>query len=624
MNIKYLGMSFAKLIGVKLYNTISVGYPSNMALVGDFIFSTHLFNKTPDKIEAFIDQHMGDSCGDDFRAVLSLYFGDTKSHDNFVTEYRAAIKQVSGWVISTARYLSDFEADIYGFTSMFQQNLGSLAIARELKKLRPNVLIVFGGPNCESPMGNNLMDIFPFIDMVCSGEGEEAFVSLLDYMEEERAGSLHPNIIFRNVSGDIFAFSSSIQERTNLENLSPPDYDDYFNQLSKLGKTNDIQPRVLLETSRGCWWGQKAHCTFCGLNGSTIKFRAKSAEKALQEIRYLTDKYPGAPISVVDNIIDYKYFKTLLPRLASEKVDVELFYETKANLKKEQLAAMRSSGITRIQPGIESLSSNVLRLMKKGVKAIQNICLLKWCIEEGVKPEWNLLWGFPNEEPEDYRKMVALVPYLQHMTPPNGFTQLRLDRYSPLYENRENEPIVNVRPYRAYYHVYDMPENRHNDLSYYFEFDYVKQPDIQSYIEQLEQIIARWKASHQSSFLIYSINGSDVLVFDGRHGEQSRVLRFATIAGDILQKCEEPTSINRLMSDLHHSDEFYKSLESLILDGVIIEVDDVLFNVAVELSRAQSDPTGFSAFLKFLLMSDTKCSDELVTVRIVDNYETSE
>ena len=45
----------------------------------------------------------------------------------------------------------------------------------------------------------------------------------------------------------------------------------------------------------------------------------------------------------------------------------------------------------RIQPGIESLSDHVLKLMRKGTTALQNIQLLKWCREYGVQPEWNLL-----------------------------------------------------------------------------------------------------------------------------------------------------------------------------------------------------------------------------------------
>ncbi len=41
---------------------------------------------------------------------------------------------------------------------------------------------------------------------------------------------------------------------------------------------------VPYETSRGCWWGQKKHCTFCGLNPLGMNYRAKSPERAVEII----------------------------------------------------------------------------------------------------------------------------------------------------------------------------------------------------------------------------------------------------------------------------------------------------------------------------------------------------
>jgi radical SAM superfamily enzyme YgiQ (UPF0313 family) len=84
---------------------------------------------------------------------------------------------------------------------------------------------------------------------------------------------------------------------------------------------------------------------------------------------------------VVDNILDMHYFKDLIPELAKQKLGLDLYYEVKSNLRKEQLRAMRDAGITWIQPGIESFSNDVLGRMKKCVSGIQNIQVLKWCTE---------------------------------------------------------------------------------------------------------------------------------------------------------------------------------------------------------------------------------------------------
>ena len=50
-----------------------------------------------------------------------------------------------------------------------------------------------------------------------------------------------------------------------------------------------VVPTLLFETSRGCWWGAKSHCTFCGLNGETMAFRSKSPRRALDELEQLGD-----------------------------------------------------------------------------------------------------------------------------------------------------------------------------------------------------------------------------------------------------------------------------------------------------------------------------------------------
>src|SRR4030095_5227998 len=117
--------------------------------------------------------------------------------------------------------------------------------------------------------------------------------------------------------------------------------------------------------------------------------------------------------------------------LAARNLGIELFYEVKANLNKEQLSLLRAAGITAIQPGIESLSDIVLQIMRKGVSALQNIRLLKWCRQLGISPHWNLIWGFPDEPPAEYQRMAELVPLITHLTPPVGSSKIQIHRFSP-------------------------------------------------------------------------------------------------------------------------------------------------------------------------------------------------
>src|SRR5262249_3404469 len=131
-----------------------------------------------------------------------------------------------------------------------------------------------------------------------------------------------------------------------------------------------------VETSRGCWWGEKHHCLFCGLNSEYMQFRAKSKDRALAEILQLVHHYGINQVAAVDNIIDMHYFRELLPEIKSRRLGLRLFYETKANLTKDQVRLLSEAGVTMIQPGIESFHSKVLHLMRKGVSPLQCAQLL--------------------------------------------------------------------------------------------------------------------------------------------------------------------------------------------------------------------------------------------------------
>src|SRR6185503_12803258 len=68
---------------------------------------------------------------------------------------------------------------LVGFTSVFQQHVASLALARRIKRALPETFIVFGGANCEGPMGAETVRQFPFVDAAVSGEADLVFPELV-------------------------------------------------------------------------------------------------------------------------------------------------------------------------------------------------------------------------------------------------------------------------------------------------------------------------------------------------------------------------------------------------------------------------------------------------------------
>lgn len=262
-----------------------------------------------------------------------------------------------------------------------------------------------------------------------------------------------------------------------------------------------ISPNLPVETARGCWWGARSHCTFCGLNGSTMTFRSKTPGRVVDEFTTLRERYGTRAFGVVDDILDSRYFHTTLPLLAQRKLDLELFWEVKANLSRAQVRMLRDAGVVCIQPGIESFSDHVLALMKKGTTALRNIELLKWCQEYGITPFWNLLYGFPGETADDYRETTTLIRAIWHLDPPIGYGPIRLDRFSPYHEQPAKYGMTNVRPMDPFRHLYPFDRAVVDRIAYYFDFDYADERDAATYAHEVIPLVQKWRADPQRGAL---------------------------------------------------------------------------------------------------------------------------
>jgi ribosomal peptide maturation radical SAM protein 1 len=413
---------------------------------------------------------------------------------------------------------------IVGFTSTFSQTVPSLILAKMLKRADPSLTVVFGGANCDGPMGAALLRAFSWVDVIVRGEAESIMVELMRDLLGGGAPRSYPGLCYRH-EGEQVVIDQTSGEEIAMDRLPIPQYGEYFERLAKTGFAAEIlaEVRVPYESARGCWWGAKSHCTFCGLNGSSMAFRSKSPARALEEIETLVRRYGRLDLQAVDNIIDMRYLRDVLPRLRERGYDLSVFYETKANLRKEHVPLLRESGVDRIQPGIESLSTPILHLMRKGVTAFQNVRLLKWCAEYGLRVFWNVIYGFPGEPPEEYARMAALVPALEHLSPPT-LGPLVLDRFSPYHEQPGHFGLEIAGPLPYYEMIYPADPATLNDLAYSFQYAHADGRDPDAYVAPLRRAIEEWRSAHPSGYrtLRYRRGAGFLLVQDGRpHSERA-------------------------------------------------------------------------------------------------------
>jgi hypothetical protein len=116
-----------------------------------------------------------------------------------------------------------------------------------------------------------------------------------------------------------------------------------------------------------------------------------------------------------------------------------------------------------------------------------------------------LLWGFPNENPQDYEEMSRLIPLIRHLPPPSGFGPIRLDRYSPNYERSAEIGLRNVAAYPAYDYVYPFDSHRIGNLAYFFVYDYADDRDPEQYMGEVAQALSEWQMVHHQCALFHLV-----------------------------------------------------------------------------------------------------------------------
>jgi magnesium-protoporphyrin IX monomethyl ester (oxidative) cyclase len=344
-DVHYLNMDFAVFLGLEAYSQISTSVEANTHGLGDWIFREEGFPGQADNAAAYFQRHFA-SFGDEIEGLKQRVLG-----------CRGRLAEFLEGVID--RYGLD-RCDLVGLTSMFSQNAACIALARRIKRRRPDTVVVMGGANCETSMGEVLVRRVDALDFVFSGPSLASFSSFVGHLMRGEVDACHrlPGVLSRRKLR--LAPIGSVREvgpELPIDQEVPLDYDDYFAALDEHFEPGAVDPFVLFETSRGCWWGERSHCTFCGLNGTTMNYRAMEPGQALRQFERLFGYAPRAKhLQSVDNILPREYLTSVLPEL-HPPAGVSLFYEVKADLKPSEMEILARARVTDIQPGIEALST---------------------------------------------------------------------------------------------------------------------------------------------------------------------------------------------------------------------------------------------------------------------------
>lgn len=540
-DVHHLNIRFAQEIGVDLYTRISEA----SAFFPEWFFSTALFGE---KGLGLLDNKWDSLAGSVGTLFKSELAGIAPSADGICQ--KIAEESVPRFVNTCLEEIDWSQYTAVGFSVTFAQTTASLLLARRIREKHPSIKIIFGGASMDSEMGFEILKAFDWIDYVVHGEAERSILRLLDNITSGDEFAPIPGVSIRNNEIAI-AGQNNVEPLQDLNESPAPDYSDYFLALKQAGLDRVLRVTLPFEASRGCWWGAKHHCTFCGLNGNAMAFRKKSPARVYEDILSISREYSCLSLDAVDNILAMDYFTGLLPKLAESNFDITLFFEVKANMTRQQVALLRAAGITRIQPGIESVSTRLLKLMNKGVTAIQNLQLLKWCFEFGIFPAWNVLFGFPGETPEDYEGFPQIFRAISHLCPPVGTSPVIFERFSPYHFDREKYSL-SLEP-SPFYKLLFPDSVDLEKLAYYFTRKDTPVGNSIPYIQPSLEFIAQWQQAwkRRQWFCYYEKGPGFLTIYDNRplapqSGATARKTTLRGLAAHVYLFCDEHRSFKAI------------------------------------------------------------------------------
>jgi ribosomal peptide maturation radical SAM protein 1 len=553
---QHLNLDLAVRMGAAQYDA----FAENVELfpLGEHLFAVDLFGSEPLDSERYLAR-----------------FGGTDPIESGSPDPLHVLRDrtIPGFLDAATSRLGALLPDVVGFSCTFNQTLPSLALARRIKATVAKVTVLLGGACVHGQMGETYAETFGhLVDHVFTGEADDSFPAWLRAFVDGDPRRTLPGV----TGGHERPRPARLTQ--NLDRLPAPVYDEYFEQRAELeaagGSLTHLR-HLPYESSRGCWWGEKHHCTFCGLNNEGMLFRRKSSGRVVAELEELAEAYGITSFMAADNILDFQAYGAMLGDLERSPIDFDLFYEIKANVRRPDVAALQRAGVRRVQPGIESFSDHVLELMRKGTTGLRNVQLLKLLQEHGVRVDYNILVGFPHETLDDYHENIRIMAAIDHLPPPNGSAiTVRVDRFSPFFHDSEALGIRDMRAAAYYRHLIPLELVAPEQYAYFFDRNEEDLDAFEEPITEINRLMAMWKSGQVERRARLGTNFVELLRADDG-GRSRHVLR--DLDALVFVVADSVTSVKQLhgwFGTVAQRDDILAAIARLVCAGALVQSGD--------------------------------------------------
>jgi len=470
-------------------------------------------------------------------------------------------------------------ARVVAASSIYSQQNGSLAVLKRVKELDPSVITVMGGYNVSGELGKAVLRNYPSVDYVSFGEGDESIVKACAILLGKSNEPMPYGFVSRL---DPVPDPAPFPMTADMNTVDTPVYRDFFEETERESAGyygNDVQyfeetyeNVIFLEGSRGCWWGAKRACAFCGLNGLINVYREKTPERLHAEIKDAVQRYPGVKIQLSDNVLSQNMIHKLLPALAEDETNYDILAEIKTNLCSDEMQALARAGFHITQPGIESINDHLLKLMGKGSSAIQNIAIMKYAATYGILPVWNMMYGVPGEEREDFEQMLDLIPLVHHLYPPTRANPIVFMRFSR-YTNNPEEYGLELSPDNLYWCCYEGNDDLIHNMGINYKltggpFLEVMRQNMDIY-QKLHEAVFQWRKltfSQNKPRLFMNETMFGMVLIDTRPAALQKTGLLIGLTANVYREAWEPVSLQALCKKFpeRSEEEIRKCLDYLV------------------------------------------------------------
>jgi len=157
-----------------------------------------------------------------------------------------------------------------------------------------------------------------------------------------------------------------------------------------------------------------AYCTNEGVYGR--KWNALEAEQVAEETTELVSRYGLTLLWIVDDnfLVDRDRAVGIAEGILRRGVKFDWSIQASTNLVNrltvEELKLLRRSGLSQVAQGADTGSRKVMRLMSKNFQKVETVYEAAGRLTEaGIRPSFNMIFGFPGEEEEDRRDSIRMI-----------------------------------------------------------------------------------------------------------------------------------------------------------------------------------------------------------------------